>query len=93
MARTARIAPQEEIYHILARGNDRKVIFKEVSDYTRYVEILKHYKEKYRFLLYHYVLMGNHVHLVLETTAKGGRLAEIMKGINLTYAQYFKKKY
>jgi putative transposase len=37
--------------------------------------------------------MGNHVHLVLETTAKGGRLAEIMKGINLTYAQYFKKKY
>jgi putative transposase len=93
MARTARIAPQGEIYHILTRGNNRKVIFKDESDYTRYVEILKHYREKYRFLLYHYVLMGNHVHLVLETTAKGGRLAEIMKGINLSYAQYYKKKY
>jgi putative transposase len=93
MARTARIAPQENIYHILTRGNNRKVIFKDESDHTRYIEILKHYKEKYRFLLYHYALMGNHVHLVLETTAKGGRLAEIMKGINLSYAQYYKKKY
>jgi len=93
MARTARTAPQETIYHILTRGNNRKVIFKEESDYTRYIEILNHYKEKYRFLLYHYALMGNHVHLVLETTAKGGRLAEIMKGINLSYAQYYKKKY
>jgi len=93
MARTARIAPQENIYHILTRGNNRKVTFKDESDYTRYFEILKHYKEKYRFLLYHYALMGNHVHLVLETTAKGGRLAEIMKGINLSYAQYYKKKY
>ena len=26
--------------------------------------------------------MRNHVHLVLETTEKGGKLSEIMKGIN-----------
>lgn len=93
MPRTARIAPQENIYHILTRGNNRKVIFKDKSDYARYIEILRHYKQKYRFLLYHYALMGNHIHLVLEPTAKGGRLAEIMKGINLSYAQYYKKKY
>jgi putative transposase len=37
--------------------------------------------------------MRNHIHLVLETTDKGGRLSEIMKGINLSYAQYFKSKY
>jgi putative transposase len=88
MARTARIAPQENIYHILTRGNNRKVIFKDESDYTRYIESLKHYKEKFRFLLYHYALMGNHVHLVLETTAQGGRLAEIMKGINLSRTKW-----
>jgi len=34
--------------------------------------------------------MGNHVHLVLETVEGGGTLAEIMKGINLSYAQYYK---
>jgi len=39
------------------------------------------------------VLMRNHVHLVLEPTPHGGKLSEIMKGINLSYAQYFKSKY
>jgi putative transposase len=93
MPRTARLAPQENIYHILTRGNNRQVIFKDEDDYGRYIAILKHYKEKYRYLLYHYALMGNHVHLVIETTARGGSLAEIMKGINLSYAQHYKKKY
>jgi putative transposase len=37
--------------------------------------------------------MTNHVHLVLETARKGGNLSEIMKGINLSYAQYYKKRY
>jgi len=31
--------------------------------------------------------------LVLETGDKGGSLAEIMKGINLSYAQYYKRRY
>jgi putative transposase len=93
MPRTARIAPDEHVYHILTRGNNRQDVFKDEVDYKKYREILQRYKEKYRFKLYHYALMRNHIHLVLETTDKGGRLSEIMKGINLSYAQYFKSKY
>jgi len=37
--------------------------------------------------------MRNHIHLVLEPTERGGTLAEIMKGINLSYAQYYKNRY
>jgi len=37
--------------------------------------------------------MRNHIHFVLEPTAKGGKLSEIMKGINLSYAQYYKNKH
>ncbi len=37
--------------------------------------------------------MTNHIHLVLETSERGGSLSEIMKGINLSYAQYYKGKY
>lgn len=37
--------------------------------------------------------MTNHVHLILETVEEGGTLADIMKGINLSYAQYYKTKY
>lgn len=93
MARLARIAPKEYVYHILTRGNNRQIVFKEVKDYRKYIEILQRYKEKHKFKLYHYVLMKNHIHLVVETTEKGGSLSEIMKGINLSYVQYYKSKY
>jgi len=93
MPRPARIAPNENIYHILTRGNNRQNVFKKDADYERYKDILKKYKEKYKFRLYHYALMRNHVHLVLETTDKGGRLPDIMKGINLSYTQYYKHKH
>jgi putative transposase len=93
MPRTARIAPRDYVYHVLTRGNNKQNIFKDKEDFTKYIEILKQYKEKYKFKLYHYVLMTNHVHLVMEVTGEGGELSQIMKGINLSYAQYFKTKY
>ena len=93
MPRTARIAPQECVYHVLMRGNNKQNIFKDEEDFLKFIEILKKYKEKYQFNLYHYVLMTNHVHLVIETTAKGGELSQIMKGINLSYAQHYKNRY
>lgn len=37
--------------------------------------------------------MTNHVHLVIEPAEDGGSLSEIMKGINLAYAQHYKRKY
>ena len=93
MPRTARIAPKEYVYHILTRGNNRQDVFKDEQDYGKYIEILQRYKARYEFKLYHYVLMRNHIHLVLEPTEGGGTLAEIMKGINLSYAQYYKASY
>jgi len=93
MPRTARIAPKEYIYHALTRGNNHQDIFKEQSDYEKYREILQRCKDKYKFKLYHYVFMTNHIHLIIEPKQEGGSLAEIMKGINLSYAQYYKSKY
>ncbi|MCM8829539.1 MAG: transposase [Candidatus Omnitrophica bacterium] len=93
MPRIARIAPKEYVYHVLTRGNNRQDVFKDERDYKRYIEILNKYKERYKFKIYHYVLMRNHVHLVVEPSERGGTLAEIMKCINLSYAQYYKARY
>ncbi len=93
MPRAARIAPQEFVYHVLARGNNKQDVFKDEDDFRKYIDILRTYKQKYQYRLYHYVLMTNHVHLVMETTADGGKLSQIMKSINLSYAQHFRKKY
>ncbi len=93
MPRTARIAPKEHVYHVLTRGNNRQDVFEDEDDFRKYLDILLRYKEKYHFKLYHYVMMTNHVHLVIEPSEGGGGLSEIMKGINLAYAQHYKRKY
>jgi putative transposase len=93
MPRTARVAPKEHAYHVLTRGNNRQDVFEDEEDFRKYLELLLRYKDKYHFKLYHYVLMTNHVHLVIEPTEDGGSLSEIMKGINLAYAQHYKRKY
>jgi REP element-mobilizing transposase RayT len=90
MPRTARIAPAECVYHVLTRGNNREAVFRDERDFKKYLDLLSRYKEKFQFKLYHYVLMKNHVHLVLETVTGKGNLSEIMKGINVSYAQYYK---
>jgi putative transposase len=93
MPRTARIAPKEHVYHVLTRGNNRQDVFEDDGDFRKYRALLVHYKEKYDFKLYHYVMMTNHVHLVIEPSEGGGDLSEIMKGINLSYARHYKNKY
>src|SRR4030042_7164252 len=93
MPRMARIAPGGHVFHVLTRGNNRQDVFLDTEDYQTYREILKKYKEKFECKIYHYCLMTNHVHLVLETLAEGGGLAEVMKGINLSYAQQYKRRY
>ena len=93
MPRTARVAPSEHVYHVLTRGNNRQGVFEDEEDFRKYLDMLLRYKEKYQFKMYHYVLMTNHVHLVIEPSESGGSLSEIMKGINLAYAQHFKRRY
>ena len=93
MPRMARIAPPGHVFHVLTRGNNRQDVFLDTEDYQAYLEILNRYKEKFECKIYHYCLMTNHVHLVLETLAEGGGLAEVMKGINLSYAQHYKRRY
>lgn len=80
MPRTARIVPEEGVFHILTRGNNRQDIFHYPQDFESYLEILKQVQAKHPFKLYHYCLMTKHVHPLLETTA-GNSLAITMKKI------------
>ncbi len=55
------------------------------------MEVLSSYKERYDFFLYAYVLMSNHVHLLMETQKTP--LSKILQGINQSYTMYFNRKY
>jgi hypothetical protein len=54
-----------------SRGNHRRDIFRDESDRVAYLERVEHYRERYRCLVYAYVLMSNHVHFLIETGAVG----------------------
>lgn len=56
-----------------------------------YLELLNRYKKKCGFILYAYVLMNNHVHLLVETPETP--ISKIMQMLNFTYAQYFNRRY
>lgn len=91
MARQPRIHVAGAVYHVIARGNNREAVFKESSDKQLYLQLLQHYKEKFPYQLWAYVLMDNHVHLLIRVV--DDPLAKIMQGVQLTYTQYFNKKY
>jgi REP element-mobilizing transposase RayT len=91
MARKPRIEFEGAFYHVLTRGNQKQEIFREDRDFSKYLQILIDYKNRYRFLLYAYVLMPNHVHLLVET--KEVPLSKILQGINQRYTMYFNWKY
>lgn len=90
MARKPRIEYEGAFYHVITRGNQRQAIFEDKTDHDKYLEVLAGYKERYHYHLYAYVLMKNHVHLLIETTDTP--LSKILQGINQTYTLYFNKK-
>ncbi|MEW6418686.1 MAG: transposase [Nitrospirota bacterium] len=91
MARKPRIEYEGAFYHVITRGNQRQKIFRDEKDYRKYLEILSRYKDQYKFYLYSYALMNNHVHLLVETQEIP--LSKILQGINQSYTMYFNKMY
>jgi len=67
MARALRIEYPGAVYHITARGNEKKNIFVDEKDYIKLLNIFKESQIKYFIKIYTYVLMQNHYHLLFET--------------------------
>jgi REP element-mobilizing transposase RayT len=91
VARLPRIEYSGALYHVLARGNQRRDVFHDDADRAKYLGKLAAYKQRHRFVLYAYVLMTNHVHLLIET--RDVSLAKIMQGIHQSYTQYYNRRY
>jgi putative transposase len=91
MARKPRIEFKGAFYHVITRGNQRQKVFKDKDDFLKYLEILSNYKIRYKYFLYAFVLMNNHLHLLIETQEI--LLSKILQGINQSYTTYFNRKY
>jgi len=91
MARKIRIEFSGALYHVLARGNNKQQIFKDDQDYKAYLKRIERYEKRYKFTLYAFVLMPNHVHFLIEIGIVP--LSKIMQGLQQSYTSYFHKKY
>jgi len=87
MARKPRVHYDGALYHVIARGNNRANVFETDEEKEKYLEILADYKGRYDFQLYAYVIMNNHVHLLLQVGKNP--LSKIMQGIQQRYTQYY----
>ena len=91
MARKPRVEFEGAFYHVIVRGNQRQKIFADERDRVTYLARIEHYRERYGFSLYAFVLMPNHVHLLIET--KKVFLSKIMQGIQFTYTQMYNRRH
>jgi REP element-mobilizing transposase RayT len=87
--------PREEVeggvFHVFARGNDKRLIFKDDLDRRLYLRVLSSTVETCRWRLLAYCLMDNHVHLLVETPTTN--LADGMRWMHGTYAGGFNKRH
>lgn len=91
MPRKPRMCSSLDIYHVVVKGINSQLLFEELRDYQKYLEILELQKEKCNFDLLAYCLMSNHVHLLVRTN--GLPLDSIFRKINTAYANWFNMKY
>ncbi len=92
MPRRARLAIAGIPWHIIQRGNNRTACFYTDDDYRYYLARLKEQAIKHHCEIHAYVLMTNHVHLLL-TPLKAESASLLMKHLGQRYVQYINKTY
>ncbi len=91
MPRTARKRSGSGIYHIMLRGADRRIIFSDEEDCSRFLDTLHFVKKESGFKLYAWCLMGNHVHLLMEEGKEP--LEKVFRRLGASYVYYYNWKY
>jgi putative transposase len=92
MPRRARVVLSNVPLHLIHRGNNRQACFFTDQDYCFYLGWIAECATKAGCRIHAYVLMTNHVHLVvsLERAAAPG---EMMKALGQRYVQYVNRRY
>ncbi|MFC1832962.1 transposase [Thermodesulfobacteriota bacterium] len=92
MSRRPRIILPGIPLHIIQRGNNRQACFFCTEDYLFYLDWLGEFSRKARCLIHAYVLMTNHVHLLI-TPQHSYSAGMLMKHLGQRYVQYINRTY
>lgn len=89
MSRPLRIEYPGAIYHLTSRGNARSNIYVTDADRIDFLKLLAQTCQRFGWHSYAWCLMGNHYHLVIETSE--ANLSRGMRHINGVYTQTFNR--
>ncbi len=91
MARPLRSLFTYGVYHITARGVDRRLIFMDDDDRLLFLALLYRVVRAFEWTLHVYCLMGNHFHLIVECGQP--ELSRGMERLNGVYASRFNERH
>ena len=92
MARLPRFVIPGQPQHVIVRGNNRSEIFCAEADYRFYLEKLQLACGKHACEIHAYVLMTNHLHLLITPQDEQG-LSKTLQMLGRYYVQYYNYSY
>ena len=92
MPRKPRMYLPDKPFHIVQRGNNHDATFFAEQDYQFYLECLYDASKRYGVDIHAYVLMTNHVHLLMTPELETS-ISLVMQSIGRRYVQYVNKEY
>lgn len=92
MARRPRLCIPHIPLHIVQRGNNKQDCFFNDEDRAFYIHKLQTACELYEVKVHAFVLMTNHVHLLLTPSSEVG-ISKVMQTLGSEYVRYFNRKY
>ena len=92
MARLPRLSIAGCPQHIIQRGNNRQACFFAEQDYKVYLDKLKDSAIKHNVSIHAFVLMTNHVHILMTANSTDG-ISQVMQNLGRYYVRYINQTY
>ncbi len=91
MAGRVRVHCPQGVYHVVVRGVRRERIFFQREEYVAYLRFLREACRRYGTSVLAYVLMPNHVHLLVRVSETPlGRAMQFLQG---NFARWYNRRY
>ena len=74
------------VFHVLNRGNDRRALFEQGSDFAAFLRVMRETQERVDMRILAYCLMPNHWHLLLWPE-EDGALAAFLQRLTTTHVR------
>ena len=91
MTRPLRVQRKGGWYHIVNRGIDRSIIYRDDRDREHFLELLGTTTTQLCLEIHGYVLMDNHYHLIVRVPE--GNLSQCMQWLNVSYSIWHNRRH